>query len=83
MKFRMVIANLKQKEKDYLISQYKRRDCKIDSNKNGWLTIEAEDAFERCMILMSIGMHFPDYSVTMICQGGDDDVKGEKKEDTS
>ena len=83
MKFRMVIASLSQKEQDYLISQYKKNNCEINTNKNGWLTIEAEDSFERCMILMAIGMHFPDYSVTMISQGGDGCVKGEKKEDTS
>ena len=77
MLFRMVISKLEPKEHDYLISQYKLRKCSISSQDSTSLIIEADDTFEQSMMLMAIGMHFTDYTVTLISKGGGGLVKEE------
>lgn len=84
MYFKMTVANLTEKDADFLKKQFKGKNCKVQQDKYGWSIIEAEDTFENCMVLLAIGMIFPDYSATFSTIGGGFNVeKVEEKEESN
>lgn len=64
MLLKVSVFHLTDEESSYLVKQYASRGLKAVAI-NGTVTLETEDAFERCMVYMAIGQQFPEYEVRM------------------